>query len=79
MVAGIRPSFASDSANVASCVAMAMSQAGDQAHAAAERRAVHAGDRRLGQAVERGEHRRQRAGVGEVLGVSVRRHPLASS
>src|SRR5467141_147691 len=49
---------------------------GDQAGAAGERRAVHARDGRLGQAIERGEHVGKRPGIGEVFLVAVARHAL---
>ena len=41
--------------------------AGNQAHAASEDCPVYAGDRRFGQRVECGEHRRQRVRIGEIL------------
>ena len=51
IVAGMRPSFASDSANVASCAAIAMSQHATRPTPPPIRRAVHARDRRLRHAV----------------------------
>ena len=49
--------------------------AGDQSDAAAERVAVDPGDRRLAEIGERREQRRQRRGIGEILGAAVARHP----
>ena len=47
---------------------------GDEAGPAAQRGAVDHGDRRLGQLVERAQHRLETAGVLEVLGLAIARH-----
>ena len=76
MVAGERPSLASDRQNFASRRADRDVARGDQTGASGEYRAVHARDGRLGKAVERRQHQRERLGVGEVLIVAVLRHAL---
>ena len=50
--------------------------AGDEPDAAAKGRAVDPRDRRLGKIVERGQHRRQRARIGEILRARESSHAL---
>ena len=77
IVAGMSPSFASDSANVASLRGDRDVAARDEADAAAERRAVDARDRRLRHACRAcAASSRERLRVGQILGVAVARHLL---